>query len=463
MFQALSNALSGLYAQKAAMDVISQNIANVNTQGYSRQRVNMEAVGSSTKPAWLAKTLPVGLGVQITSVERLTDAFLTVRSRLEHSSSGYLDQMQSTYSDLEGVYGEPSDGGLQAQLANFWSAWDDVSNNPTDPSARAQLVETTNTLTDSFNRVSSDLTTLSDAYVNTLRGKVDNFNSYAQQVAALNDAIFSAGVTGQQPNNLLDQRDLLLQKMSDLGQIDVTHDDRGELNVFMNGACVVRGNTSTAVQVDTTTNPLVTTLRLDNDGDAMTTTDGPAITMTNGQFGALLESINTTLPGMQTDLDAIANNLITTVNTQHAAGYDLAGNGGADFFDHLATGAANIHIASTVAADPTLIAASNSTTGTFNGENARLMAQLASSLTGPDAGYRSLIGNLGIKSSAAQNRSTIQGNIKTQVDQSLQSAGGVSLDEEMASLVQYQHAYDAAAKMISVVDEALGTLIDSVH
>lgn len=461
MFQALSNALSGLYAQKAALDVVAHNIANANTEGYSRQRVEMSAVAGSTTPAFFSTGGNTGRGVQVDDISRLRDAFLEARGRLETSSSGYLDRLKDMFSQIEGNFGEPSDNGLQSQLSDFWSAWDDVASNPTDPAVRSQLVEMANTLTGTFQRISTSLTRMQDDYSTQLKSQVTTLNNYSAQVAALNNAIKSSVAGGLTPNDLMDQRDAIVMKMAELAPVTVSNGEMGMVNVFINGNALVRDNRSSNVEVDTT--GANTVLRLDVDGDTSTPT-GPQMIFDSGDIGGLLQAINTEIPNASAALDNVANTLITTVNTQHALGLDLGGNAGGQFFDSTQTGAANITVLAALATDPSLVAARSATaSGSLDGENARLMAELFNSATGPDMTYRQFINTLGVQSNAAARRAEIQTSIKQEVDQERTNTSAVSLDEEMANLIQYQHAYDAAAKMVTVVDEALRTLVDMVR
>jgi len=462
MFQALSNALSGLYAQKAAMDVISHNIANANTEGYSRQRVDMSSVAGSTTPAFYATGGVTGRGVQVDGVSRLRDVFLELRARLEHSASGNLDRMQSTYKDLETTFGEPSDNGLQSQMADFWSSWDDLAARPTDTSIRQQLIEKTNTLTTTFHRISQGITDMKSGLQQEVTAKVSDLNNYAAQIASLNDAIKASVAAGKQPNDLLDKRDLLTLKMSELAPITTFKQQLGGQDIYINGTPMVVGNKASTVEVDSSTATMK--LRLDTDGDPNTTTEGPLVMVDNGDLGGLLQSINFTLPGVQTQLDGIANQLVSAVNTQHALGKDLSGTAGGQFFDATATTASTIKILGAVSADPTLIAAQTaSAAGANDGENARQMAELFSMPNGPDSTYRGMISTLGVQSNAAQQRSSLQQAIKDQVDQERQNTSGVSLDEEMTELIQYQHAYDAAAKMVTTVDQAIQSLLAAVQ
>src|SRR5689334_15756023 len=143
----MSIGLSALLAQRAALDTAGQNIANANTDGYARQRVGLAATGGSTIPSFFSRYTGVGTGVEITGVERVTDRFLQLRSLQEHATDSSLQQTKVIMGQVELAFNEPSDTGIQSQLADFWSAWDDVANNPSDLSARTALLEKAETVT----------------------------------------------------------------------------------------------------------------------------------------------------------------------------------------------------------------------------------------------------------------------------------------------------------------------------
>jgi flagellar hook-associated protein 1 FlgK len=182
--------------------------------------------------------------------------------------------------------------------------------------------------------------------------------------------------------------------------------------------------------------------------------DGSAATL-GGTAGGMTTALNETLPSYLGSLDSIASSLQQAVNDQQAAGFDGAGNQGAPLF--AGTGAANLRVA---LSDPAAVAASTAAPPTLDGDNAILMAQHAVDATGPDATYRSLIVQLGVQAQSINRRSDLQAAVAAQVEGARTSVSGVSLDEEMTSLVAYQHSYEAAAKFVSTIDATLDTLIN---
>jgi flagellar hook-associated protein 1 len=438
------------------MDVVGQNIANANTAGYTRQRLDLEAVGGSAVPAIYSVSDGTSGGVTVKGVVRIQDAFLEARGRIEHAQNTYLADQKEVFGRIEQVYGEPSDTGLQSQLAKFWSSWHDLANRPGDSASRVQVLQQATTVT---NTLSGGHDTLASLFSST-REQLDAFtteiNTTATQIAQLNQAIVHARQSLLPDNELSDQRDQLVLHLSELTGASALPNVDGSVGVILNGSALVNGATSRTLvaaganRLDELTVSPVTLQWTDNGANAG---------VPSGQVASTLEALNTTLPTYATYLDDVAASLVSTVNTQHALGYDLDGNPGGAFFG--GSTASDISIAIT---DAKQIAASSTTAagggGTHDGSNADAMAALARSETGPDRTYRQVVVNLGVAAQTVGTRSNIQNVITTDVDGAREAQSGVNLDEEMTAMIAFQHAYQASSRVISAVDEMLDTLIN---
>jgi flagellar hook-associated protein 1 FlgK len=459
----LSTALSALYAQRRGLDVTGHNIANANTEGYTRQRVDMGAIGGPIDPALWSRWNGVGQGVTVTGTARLRDAFLDLRSNQEHGVQGQLTTAQQILTRIELGFGEPSDLGLATQLNDFWAGWDDVANNPTDLAARNALLERASTITTNLRGSSASLATLRTDLVDQLRAQVTQVNEMARSIADLNDGIINATNAGLSPTDLLDQRDLLVAKLADTIGITVKPGDAGSVNVYVGGTALVRGHKAE-------------TLNVSDDGTTATIAwakDGYPAAITAGTVNALVLGVNDTIPRYSQQLDALALRLRDLVNGVHGEGQDLDGAVGGDFFE--GTGASDIRLAANVAGQPRKLAAAAPGGGTADSANALRLAALADHRDaplapgdpaylagdGPDLMYRSLIVGLGVENQAVNRRSEIQFEITRQVDAARDAQAGVNLDEEMTNMLSYQRAYDAAARFMTAIDQMLDRLINS--
>lgn len=473
-FAGLNIALSSLYAQRRGLDVTGQNIANVNTAGYTRQRVVLAPAGGSTVPSVFSTPNGIGEGVQYSATDRLRDAFLEVRSITEHGTLAQALTTQQVFARVEQAFGEPSDTGLQAQLGAYWNAWDDVANHPEDPGARAQLIQRAQGLVTGLTQANTALASQWSSTREQLSAVVDDVNSTAASVASLNQQILSATKAGLSPNDLMDQRDLLVQRLADLAGVTARPGDGGVVNVFLGGTALVNGNRAEKLQVsgattfqavpDPATNPTSPAVYLS------WAKDGYPAAISSGQTGGMLTALNGTLPSYRYALDKVVTKLVTDVNAVHAGGtdsngvvhaggFDMSGTAGTSFFTigDPANPTASLRLTFT---DPALVAASGKAGGpNHDGSNAVTLANFAGQ--GADRDYRKLIVALGVESQTAGRRAEIQAAITTSVDAAREANSAVNIDEEMTNMVAYQQAYNAAARYLTSVDQMLDTLIKS--
>jgi flagellar hook-associated protein 1 FlgK len=451
-FSNLNTALTGLNAQRRAMDITGKNIANANSEGYSRQRVELRALGGTTVPAIFSTSNGDGGGVEAGHVARLRDTLLEVRARTAHDRRETLTTQQGVYAALEQAFGEPSDTGLQAQLGEFWNSWHDVANNPGDMAARTQLLQRASTTADSVNQASGALQTMWSNRREQLGALVDEVNTGVKGVAELNQAVQRAEIAGLPSAELADQRDVLVVRLAELTGATGRPAANGMVDVYLNGSALVRGTTHEAMQVSgsqtmagVSANPVTVSWA----GSSV------AVGISSGSVGATMDAVNTALPGYSAKLDGVAASLVATVNAQHATGYDLSGSPGGAFFT--GTTAATVATALTRPAD---VAASATAGGNLDGTNANRIAVLSQLTGGPDQAYRRLVVDLGVEAQNVNRRLDIQKLVTTQVDAARDSTAGVDLDEEMTSLIAFQHAYSGAARLMTAVDETMDTLIN---
>ena len=453
-FSGLNIGLTSLYAQRRGLELTGHNIANANTDGYSRQRLRLEADGGPLVGAVHSVWNGAGNGVEVADVQRLRDVFLESRALQERGTDSSLRGNQVLLSRVESILSEPGDAGLQSQLTDFWKGWDDVANSPEDRAARSQLLERTKTLATGLNQASAQIGLQWEATYEQLGATVDEVNALAASVADFNRAIMTATKSGLSPNDLTDQRDLMVQRLGELAGVSVRPAASGAVDVFLGGTALVRGLEAERLQVQ---------------GDEKLTTPAGTVAIgwardgyaapVGGSIGGMVQGLNDVMPRYRDGLDDIAASLSEAVNAQHAKGFDQDGAPGMDVFT--GSSAATIALALT---DPRQIAASSSAgsdgTGDDGGTNAADMAELASASTGPDVSYRQLIVKLGVEAQTANRRVDIQANILGQIDVAREAEAGVNLDEEMTNMLAYQRAYEGAARFISAVDSMLDTLIN---
>ena len=238
-FGSLNAATTALWAQRRALDVTGQNIANVNTEGYSRQRVELQSIGGSVVPAFFSTSNGLGGGVNADEVTRIRDAFLEGRGHTEHANSARLTVENDTFELVEQAFREPGDTGIQSLLSEMWSGWEDVANQPQDEAARGQVLKRLETLVGGIHFSQASLGAQWTQSRESLDVLVADVNASASSIADLNQAIQRATQSGLPANDLSDQRDLLVMKLADQVGATVRHGDNGVVDVLVGGMTLV--------------------------------------------------------------------------------------------------------------------------------------------------------------------------------------------------------------------------------
>jgi len=481
-FGSINTALTSLYAQRRGLDVTGQNIANANTEGYTRQRVTMQAQVGSTVPVRWATTDGLGTGVAVTDVQRLRDQYLENRGRTEHGNNAYLTNQAATYASLENVFSEPSDTALQAQMHDMWAAWGDVGDEPTSTAARSALLQQSRVVADGLNSAYGALDSQWSAASTQLAKFATEVNTTAGTIAQLNDSIVRAKATGVVVNELEDQRDNAVMKLSELTGATAALRDDGSMDVFVGNALLVTKTTTRTMSATAGVSTLDAQRAYNADPGNGTTTAGLSWADTGdpvqagGTMGSMVDTMTTILPNMAKKLDDVAEALVTAVNTATTTAYKADGTPGTEFFTgDFSTGryARNIGVAITNPAD-IAVSAKNETDagglprldpdgnpiGTNDGTIATTLSGTATKGGSPDAVYQDMIADLGVNAQTSTRRSEIQANVTYQVDAARESESGVNLDEEMTNLLTYQRGYEAASRVLTTIDSMLDQLIN---
>ncbi|MBM3279164.1 MAG: flagellar hook-associated protein FlgK [Candidatus Handelsmanbacteria bacterium] len=465
--QGLEIGRRALQAQQAALNLTSNNVANANTQGYSRRRANMESVDGGPGGR-------VGNGVDVTLIERMRSRFLDAQARTENQVRGRWEELEHILGGLESifnetvgagsseagtVFNEPSGAGLSGSLNRFWNAWQDLANVPESGAARAAVRQEAefmaNTLHQSHQRLQESRVQLDNEVV----GEVEVINGILDRLAGINAQIPRASFGRGGLADLEDQRDNLLDELSQKVDVALVEQDNGQVSVLMSGHNLVAG--ASAVHLVTRQ---VTSGGLSGTQVAFAD-DGSVAQIRSGRLSGLIEARDQLIPDLSRRLDEVAVGMVEQVNIIHRAGTGLTGSTGVNFFDPTQTTAANISVDEAIRADLNNIAASQDGNTGDNGvalaisglRNKRFMAGGASTVEGF---YGTLLGEVGSRSKEAQ---TMAGNhrlFSTQIENRRLSVQGVSLNDEAAQLVLFQRAYQAAARTVSVIDDLMETTIN---
>ncbi len=515
-FHLLEVSKRGLYAQQSALNTTGHNIANANTEGYTRQRANMHATNGIPAPGMNTDRAPglLGTGVQVTDLQRIREDFLDVQYRTENKHYGLYEARRDGLEKIEVILNEPSDTGLQKVMDELWKSWQDLAKEPESLSARAVVRQRAIAVAETFSAVTTSLNELQKDLDNVVKVKVVDINSMAQQLANLNKQIADVVPHGYQPNDLYDQRDSLIDKLSKMAEVKVTNAENGMVNITIDGKELVTGRTS--VPMAAIQNPITGFVDITLGGEPFIPVTGSLagtyevrgeakveMVVVNGQEQQIVTETGR-IPDIRKKLDLLAINLTKEINAIHSSGVNLIdienrkNNPSADyqalpFFVDAEdlktnpnskkdpTSAANIVINPAILASLNAIAAaqkdpvssSNGTSFEGDGRNARDISSIkfktiqAGTGTGDldatstlDDYYRYTIAQLGVDSQEASRMEKNSELLVGTVDTQRQSVSGVSIDEEMAEMVKYQHAYNAAARVMTSMDELLDKIIN---
>lgn len=536
-------ARSGLFASQRALSVTAHNIANANTPGYSRQRLDTVASRPDTLPAAQGT---IGTGVDPVPIKQIRDAFLDFKYRGEKSVSGEWSKKEDVLKTIETVFNEPSESGIRTVMDEFFSAVQELNKTPESLTTRALVRQRGIALAANLNHMSDTLKKMQSDLDFELEAVVSEVNGYARQIVDLNKAIYLTELDGSKANDMRDQRNLLLDKISERVAIDYFEDSNGRFFVNVQGHNLVSHYEYDTLMLTERTAKL-------NEDDSLklqdiSWTSGSTFDTTGGTVKAILD-MRDNISGMEKGipyyvdkLNEFADTIISELNKIQVEGYDLDGNKGVPLFtidnmtasDYeaqlMATGldngpaidvtsdvlsgvtasstaeekntlirnnidaiiknnpafsaksikmlsdgrwyvtdrikASEITISKDIENDLDKIAASSTKEGVpGNGENALKMADIRHNVElfawgSPDDFVKSLVSNLGVDAKEAERITLNQESLLGQVETSRQSIMGVSLDEEMAEMLKFQHAYNASARMLTTLDGILDTVIN---
>lgn len=458
---------SGMVAAKAQMATTSHNISNANTEGFSRQRVQQRADNAIPHGG---KNM-IGQGTNLARTERINDQYIEKQIRNASRDLSNLEEKDLALKQTEDIFNEMGGEGLNRLVARFFNEFRKLANEPDNEAVRQSVRESTQAMANDFKRLHTSVNDVRhhlDARVEGFTGEV---NSIAEQVKDLNIKIKVQELSGAVANDLRDQRDLALKKLATYMDISTHTDKDGGINVDIKGiGPMISGPNAEKL--------IVTRSAADAEGTpensfAIRSTGNASNNITHalkgGKIGALLEVRDKTLSGILDRLDEMASTITNSVNAIHREGVTRYGTKGVDFFKTLPTkerAAEYMALSDSVAADANQIAAGALPDSPGDNRIAVAISQLQNMRVMDngnatiDAFYNGVVADVGVVAGRTRNSLIQQKDISMQLDKMREQIAGVSIDEETANLLQFQRAFDASAKVISVADQCLQTVLE---
>ncbi len=462
LLTALNAGKTSLITNQKSIEIVGNNIANVNTPGYSRQRAELSQI-----PAVNFGDFFVGNGVTVSDVSRDYDVFINRQLQDKSIAFGEESGKSTPLTELERVFNVSEDN-LAAEIDKFFDAWQQLTTNPSGQVERDMVLQRGQLMGDAFRTTYDELENIRNNINNKIVSNIDNLNEQIAEVAKLNDRIYQVEISGQSANAARDQRDLLVEDLSKSLGVQTYTDNRGMLAVQLPGGTpVVQGNH--AMTLSTVTSGSDVSLQITIGG---VTKDVAAREM-GGEFKGLFETRDVFIAGLRTDLDTLAVGLTDAVNTEHVNGwYTDPATGlpatGQIFFDDLTAlppgTPPSRHINVALPDSRYLAAAGQNTAAPGDNENALAIAALETTylVGGTDTFenfFAKIVSTVGIESS--RNQLALKGaeDATIQLHNLRDGFSGVSLEEEMIDLIQYQRGFESSAKFLSTIDEMMNALL----
>jgi flagellar hook-associated protein 1 FlgK len=435
--------MQALESTQGALAATSNNIANATTAGYTR-----EVAQFSENAQTVSGGVVNGGGVSLTGLQSVRDELLNLQIQQQTSQQSSADTQSSLLQPIQSYFSSDGGGDIASALSSFSTSLSQLSANPSSSAAQQGVISAGQNLANSFNTTANSLTSASGDANQQVTQDVSQINTLSSQIAQLNTQLSQLTAAGQDGGTVQDQRDQLVQELSGLTGISVTQSNEGETITTANSSPLVMGGQSFTLQTTAGSGGMQHVL--DSNGTDITSS------LQGGQLGGALQVRDQVLAGLLTQLNSLASQFATSFNAAQAQGFDSTGNQGQDFFSVPADAANAASGISVVMTDPAGVAISSDGSAGSNGNVANLSAALTNSLSSgqtPAATYASLVFQVGNTAANASAQSTAIGLNLQQLTNQQGSVSAVDTNEEATNLLRYQTAYEAAARIVSTIQQ----------
>lgn len=473
-----NTAVSGLLASQKNLYTTNHNISNVNTKGYSRQQNTQE----SNNPHNIAGLGFLGTGTNITEVNRVRDSYLDFKYWGENAPVGEWNIKEEALTEISHVFNEPSDSSIRKNLDEFFTSLESLSTNPGDDANRALVREKMISLTKYINSTAENLKSTQNEINFEVGTNIKKINSYSDRISGLNKEIYLIELNGSSANDLRDSRDLLVDELSEIANINAS-ETNGRFKVQVGGVALVDGDISNKLKypaptIDNLLNSEEKLYQLEwENGNKLELKSGTLKGLIDVRDGGGVNQKYRGLPFYMKRLNEFAETFAERMNEIHRGGYardgetsaDVPGSDEGDGIDMFEPSsgtnidASNIKVSEAILNNLDNIAASGSPNAADK-ENNNIIKKLIAARDNnkffdetnpqgtPDDFMKSVLSTLAVDGQQSIRMGENGKVIVEGIDKRRQSESGVSLDEEMSNMVKFQHSYNAAARMITTID-----------
>lgn len=443
--------VQALEATQGALSATSNNIANVNTPGYTRE------VAQFTENAQTLNGGQVmGGGVSLNNVQSVRDEILNLQIQQQTSGQSSADTQLASLQQVQNYFASTGQD-IASAITAFSKSLNQLSATPTSGGAQQGVLSSGQNLASAFNQTANGLASARSAADSQVTQTVAQINTLTQQIAQLNTQLWQQTAGGKDGGTIQDQRDQLVLQLSSLTGVSISQGSDGETITTANGSPLVIGSKSFSLQTSADSSGLSRVI--DANGNDVTAS------IQGGKLGGAIQLRDQVLPGFQSQLDTIASQFATAFNAAQAMGFDANGNPGADFFSFkpgTSSAAAGITVA---ISDPSLVAFSSDGAAGSGGNVSNLTAALTSPLPSGQSvpeSYAKLVYQVGTAASNASSESNAIGQHLLQLTNQQGAVSGVNIDEETTNLIRFQTAYEAAARIVSTIQHLNSVTINMI-
>lgn len=445
----LMMARDALKAQQQAMSVVGHNVSNIQTEGYTRQRVVFTPnTGIDGNPG------QIGMGARIAEIQRMSNEFVDNQVRYETGSLGHWESQRDGLMMIEEVLSEVESNALSSAMDEYWNAWEDLANDADSITARINLIERAETMARAFQTPAEGIGKIRETMNIDLQTFVSEINDAAARIANLNSQITAAVTRGQSPNDLMDQREQLIQKLSRIIGITVQNDTNGSVSIYIGSDILVARDSVREVYWQDNAE------KGKSGGDMAFRDTDSLLNIVDGEaYGKIFVRDEAALTALD-DLNLLANTIRDEVNALHETGISLDGTTGNRFWRNDMSGAIDLQVAEDLYLNPEKVATSAvSSTGDSSLAHQIFDLQFNKYFNNGESDisdyYRGTVARVGTLVRHATDQADASVAAVEQAENWRQHYSGVNLDEEMANMIAYQRIYMAAAKVLTQVDEMI--------
>lgn len=441
--------LSGMSAAQTGIKVTQQNISNMNTEGYARQRMEVSEIGTSSGSGVNEKS---GSGVKVDDIQMMTDKIMQTNYNNQNSKVSYFNELEGTLHEVETVMGDFTSGKLGNVMQGFFQSWEELSKFPEESAYYFAMVGETTKLTQKINEMGNELSRIEqDAMINT-KSQVEQVNAILNNLATINKKMNNSGQ--YIPNSLLNERDREVGKLSEYLDIEISYENKNpEIVTIRSGGVFLISNEDKFP------------LKLVKTEDETFISNGTSrLESSWGKIKASTDGINGYLQKYRDDLDIFTQQLMTQVNAIHSVGFSRNGDTGIDFF--IGVGSKTIQINPLLKADVSKVATSSVNGVEGNSETAKKIAKSIEGVVVNGMNFRNYVNGYSMGMAQDLNTTRAQVTVQSQVLEGIleqkESVQGVNLEEEMSNLMMYQKMFSANAKTINVLKEVNDAILQII-